>query len=817
MWLFFLAAIAGGLVYDRTLEDLYTSPKRAALQILAAGSLCLLFGWKAARGQGFSWPKGGWIALVAFGTALVSAARSGAPAESAHLIRDGVVFLATVWLGQHVVSEASALRQGLNALGVLSTGVAALGLLQLAELDEWPPGLGLPRWFEHLPATDRPGSTFGHVNFASEVVALGLVAQIGLLCRGLGDPGVAAFLRRGTLALQILVAVWFLGVGGCRSAWAGALGGGLFAAAMGLRAQMGADAVFRWASLLLVATPVLFFLADPWVKVPGRGGGPDVSISHRLRDLATLEDGTEAERLVLWKNTVAMVEANPLLGVGPGAWKFEYPRFSRADAVLGADRFGLSRQPEATHMESLQVLAELGWLGGGAAILFVLWRWLGLVRKRGLPPSSSAEHGVSGGVVLAAFLMSIGAYVFQNPVPTFWVALFLGAGGRNVSARSRGGPAGSLGIALSAATLTIVLALHHHARLEGNRASHLAAHDLFAAGIPVADRSALPLSESEFRARARDALDVAVTREPNNFRYHYRRAYLLWNQGLLDAAKRAFELSLSLHPAFLNAYLGLSTLILQEPSPDFARVFELLSEALRIQPNQPETRYAMGLLFEERSRRADSARGALRAEALAQYESAASLREYMPFARLGAARLLIEDGAPLPRILGHLAKAEENASRDAKLLAEVARMYSDSRLAAPDGLFGRAGSKSLAVWKRVLALTRETDQEAQLAVRSAGLIAAEGGGPPVSPAELESLRVFLEGAIESRPDDIMVRSIYARWLEAARRPEEALREWGVVLRIGQARDWKSARFRLLLDEAVSAQLRLRESTEDPVR
>lgn len=75
---------------------------------------------------------------------------------------------------------------------------------------------------------------------------------------------------------------------------------------------------------------------------------------HTLR----LDSQSNMFRFYTWEGTVRLLEAYPVIGVGPGAFKYAYPRY----AILG--------YTEAAHQNYLQMFAELGTIGG------IVFLWL---------------------------------------------------------------------------------------------------------------------------------------------------------------------------------------------------------------------------------------------------------------------------------------------------------------------------------------------------------------------------------------------------------------------------------------------------------
>ncbi|MFN7948487.1 MAG: O-antigen ligase family protein [Blastocatellia bacterium] len=82
--------------------------------------------------------------------------------------------------------------------------------------------------------------------------------------------------------------------------------------------------------------------------------------------LAGAEAGAETfhtSRGWIWKDTVRMISASPVLGVGLGAYQTAWPNYSEADGALIVDK---------AHNDYLQLLAEAGIIGGLLALWFIV-------------------------------------------------------------------------------------------------------------------------------------------------------------------------------------------------------------------------------------------------------------------------------------------------------------------------------------------------------------------------------------------------------------------------------------------------------------
>jgi O-antigen ligase len=71
----------------------------------------------------------------------------------------------------------------------------------------------------------------------------------------------------------------------------------------------------------------------------------------------------------IWRDTLAIISANPISGVGLGAYETAYPNYSTAD---GAAALGVSYTVDRAHNDYLQVLADGGLIGGGIVFWFII-------------------------------------------------------------------------------------------------------------------------------------------------------------------------------------------------------------------------------------------------------------------------------------------------------------------------------------------------------------------------------------------------------------------------------------------------------------
>ncbi|MCY1019670.1 O-antigen ligase family protein [Pyxidicoccus sp. MSG2] len=268
------------------------------------------------------------------------------------------------------------------------------------------------------PEKRAPGGLLGHRNRAAHLLVLALPVLWRGLARArswrtlglhLGTVALmgtaitlsrsrAAWLAMGVLAVLLLVA-WVTG----RTRAAGA----------------------RWHTVALVAA----LLGGAGVALVA----PDAlswrgSYADTLRRVGEHDAGSGRGRLIQYTNTLHMVAGAPLLGVGPGNWTVQYPRFATpgdpsysegalvpVDALPQADWVGL--------LAERGVLALLVLAAAGALLLLGAW-------KR-IHDGETDETRRDGWTLLAVLiaLVVLGALdtVLLTPPATFLVAVVVGA------------------------------------------------------------------------------------------------------------------------------------------------------------------------------------------------------------------------------------------------------------------------------------------------------------------------------------------------------------------------------------------------------
>ncbi len=418
------AALAVPLVYLPNLNSVFAEPKMALLYIAGAlGFAGRMLAWGfAPSSSSSSSPSSSSVRLspalqiavasllaTTLVAAAVAAARGapGAPYAGAEIARllavVGVAFAAA-----QATADPRWLRRLLTSIHISAGLVSLIGLLQHLQI--------LPL---AIPTISVPGSTFGNRNIAAEAVAMSIPFGLGWLALarqgGVGAKDVAPapasrdarttgaaddVWRRdpvGAILFLLALELVYLGATRTRGAWLGAASG--IAVFFGLRWLAGqrGRAVPRAGVALALALGVAALAA---AVIPGRVIPRDVADAkrfepgpHVVREVVDPTSPVVRTRLGLWRRTLTMYRAHPLLGVGPGNFTVFFPLYAepgaRADGVLTP-----TVVPRRAHQDLLERLAETGVVGLAALLaVYVVAAGIAVRRSR----RAGEETGRSGG------------------------------------------------------------------------------------------------------------------------------------------------------------------------------------------------------------------------------------------------------------------------------------------------------------------------------------------------------------------------------------------------------------------------------------
>ena len=342
---------------------------------LAESALALLtlhFLWRlrdpAARAAA-RWPL--WPPVLAFSAvSILSALLSGHSAASLEAAK-GLLLVAALYVTADAVRDPEAARRFLFGLTLAATVAAVVGLLQVGLCPGSDAPEAGPRWLYHR--CGRAHGFFSIYMTLAGVLSLVLLATLPRLLPGVGE------LRR--FGMPWLVMLGGLVATYTRGAWIGFAAGVLTVAATVRRG--------RW--LLLAG---LLLLAGAALMAPRE-------LRHRFLTMADPEEAGVRERVYMWRSGLAMWRERPVLGIGPGGVKREYPRYALPEAV--------KKRTSHVHSTPLQILVERGVLG--LAAWLAIWaafftRCIGLLRR--LPSEAAAERTLVVGslAAIAGFLVA---------------------------------------------------------------------------------------------------------------------------------------------------------------------------------------------------------------------------------------------------------------------------------------------------------------------------------------------------------------------------------------------------------------------------
>ncbi len=163
------------------------------------------------------------------------------------------------------------------------------------------------------------------------------------------------------------------------------------------------------------------------------GDRQTIDISSRIQDI-NLESGNS--RLLMWRNTLDMVNDNLVAGVGSGQWHVIYPKY--ANSSVQDVFFNEKKRALSVHNDYLEIFASVGVIG----FLLLLW-FLFLISKRiwlNLSNPSNENRAINLSIVLGLIgfsIVSIFSFPLRSVIPAFVFMLFVaiimrGSKGKNI-------------------------------------------------------------------------------------------------------------------------------------------------------------------------------------------------------------------------------------------------------------------------------------------------------------------------------------------------------------------------------------------------
>ncbi len=274
---------------------------------------------------------------------------------------------------------------------------------------------------EYMSLSRAPGGTFGNRNFMAHLSAIG--TPIILLCTVEARRPWGATL--GTLGMAFVSAALVLSRS--RAAWLALMVGGALMVLLSWRMRdVWTDPTRRRRLLVLGGTllaAVIGALALP-NALEWKSESPYLD---SVRGVVNYKEGSGAGRLVQYRNSLRMAAAHPLLGVGPGNWAVEYPKFaSRNDPSLNDE--GMTSNP----WPSSDWVAFVAERGVAAVVIYALGLLALLVGAWMRARGATTAHDRLGAVALTATVVIaaiVGAFdaVLLIAIPSLFLWTIVGA------------------------------------------------------------------------------------------------------------------------------------------------------------------------------------------------------------------------------------------------------------------------------------------------------------------------------------------------------------------------------------------------------
>jgi len=345
-------APALGVPREEMLQD---TLKSIVVSAAALGAALLFFSRVVRAHAALRWHAVLWLPLLLMAHALGSMAWSHTYLAGVEAIR-WFVFSVLLWLGLNTLSRGSLplLAWGIHGGAVVAALWAALQFW--VDLQLFPQG-------------PHPASTFVNRNFFAEFAVCTLPFAAVLLARA--RSGATALALAASAAL-VIVSVLMTGTRAALAALWLQLLVLLPWLAWRYRAQFAFAGWSRRMQALVAGCLVGTVLAlgviptgNPKIVEEQRGLTP---LERGLKRTASISpsDPSLGLRQVMWRATLRVIAANPLAGVGAGAWENEVPLYQEEGAQLETDYYA--------HNEYLQLLAEYG--VAGWLFLLALAAWL---------------------------------------------------------------------------------------------------------------------------------------------------------------------------------------------------------------------------------------------------------------------------------------------------------------------------------------------------------------------------------------------------------------------------------------------------------
>lgn len=137
----------------------------------------------------------------------------------------------------------------------------------------------------------------------------------------------------------------------------------------------------------LIGLMLLLLVAIVLVVPTYSRGTPIEPMRERIESIVDPEHPTVSGRFNLWNKTVQMIRENPILGVGTGNWKINYPAFGLTGTRGAAGKF----QSQRPHNDFLWIISEIGWIGFSFYLMIFLFAAVYCIKSVGRLPKTEQK------------------------------------------------------------------------------------------------------------------------------------------------------------------------------------------------------------------------------------------------------------------------------------------------------------------------------------------------------------------------------------------------------------------------------------------
>jgi O-antigen ligase len=266
-----------------------------------------------------------------------------------------------------------------------------------------------------------PGGTFGNRNFMAHLCAIVFPA---LLVTTLRAESRRAF---GWWTFGLAVVSGALVLSRSRAAWLALIACAIVLGAFALMVVRRTRGMIRWRRLVVLLLVAAVGAGVALVLPNTLNWKSDSPYLETARSVVNYREGSGRGRLVQYKNTARMSLHHPLLGVGPGNWAVDYPKFaSSGDPSLMDDGMTANPWPSSDWMTFLSERGPIAFVLLALAVVALVVDAVRALRETGAPEQTLHAWALLGTL---AVLLVVGTFdaVLLLPAPALVGWALLGA------------------------------------------------------------------------------------------------------------------------------------------------------------------------------------------------------------------------------------------------------------------------------------------------------------------------------------------------------------------------------------------------------